>query len=160
MVKITYLLAILFFLLPISLTAQVSKSIKKDHGLQKQFTKGKDTTIYVVIVQQKDTLFFGGDQKFIFEEGRSRLTTSIQINNKLATIEYRNGSNQILNLKLAITEFQNDTIPVYHINDPAIISHFVKLKKINCIIQAVHVPDYVTARENAFFRNMLRKLFD
>ena len=160
MVKAPCLLGFLFFLLSANLTAQVSRSANKDDGLPKQFPKGKDTIIYEVDIQQKDTMLFGKDQKFIFNEGKSKITSRIQIDNKLVNISFKNEDDLILNLQLKLTSHQNDTIPVYKIQDPTTISHMYIIKKITCDIKDIHVTDYVSVKGIAFCRNILKKLID
>lgn len=120
----------------------------------------KDTTIYKIITQTKDTLYFGSDKKMKIKDPEGVAYNTIKVNSQSLEILFHNRGALLITLNLEITKLRNDTIPVVSIFDPTMIVRFHIEKIYNCDIKSLRINDYEKVRHFGYLRQLLSRLFN
>lgn len=147
---------ILFVLIHITITGQTV--IRVDQQGMPKLARLKDTIIYKIITQTKDTFDFGIDKKIKFQDPQSVISNTVKINNKFVDIKCYGNGTLIMSINLETIKKWKDTVAVYHLLDPTFITRFVIIKTLNCEIKSFHVNSYDKVKQYAYSRQLLNKL--
>ena len=159
----TYLyiyLTILANLIFLTSSGQTIINANKESGIATKPVKLKDTTVYKIITQTKDTFYFGSDKKMKIKESETIISNILKANNQSFDILFNCGGTLLMTLNLAITKQHNDTIPVYSIFDPTMIVRLHIEKIYNCDIKAIQINNYDKVWQYAYHKRLLTKLLD
>lgn len=146
----------------ISLTSsgQTVINTSKESGVVSKPVKLKDTTVYKIITQTKDTFYFGSDKKVKIMESATIIYNTLKANNQSFDIQFNADGKHLMTLSLRITKQHNDTIAVYSIFDPTLIVRLHIEKIYNCDIRAIQINNYDKVSQYAYHRRILTKLLD
>src|SRR5262249_38410689 len=76
----------------------------------------KDTLVYKIMTQSKDTFNFGIDKKTKIKEADTILINTLKVNNKFLEIQFYNNETKVMTLSLEIIKERRDTSLVYSIS--------------------------------------------
>lgn len=142
-----------------ALGQKVNNTNKKETQARSKLVELKDTTVYVIITEAKDTFYFGSDRKMKIPEGDSSLTSVLRINNKSLDILVNGKGAAHMAFHLNVTKHINDTIPVFSPFD--LTQATLRIEKIYyCDIKGLQINNYKAVRQNAYTRRCLVKLID
>ena len=151
------MLAMLFcFLSP----GQSAINRNKESDILTKPVRLKDTTVYEIITQTRDTFHFGSDKKMKIKESETIVSNSFRTNNKSLDILFHGNGTLLMSLNLEITKQRNDTIPVYSILDPTMIMQLYIIRIYNCDIKSFQVNNYEKVQQYGYHKRLLSKLLD
>ena len=153
-------LTILVNLVFLTSSGQTVINTNKESGTVPKPVRLKDTTVYKIIIQTKDTFYFGSDKKMKVKESNVQLLNTFKTNYKSLDILLNGDSTLIMTLNLEITKQRNDTIPVYSIFDPTMIVQLYIEKIYTCDIKGLQINNYQKVQNYAYHKRLLTKLLD
>jgi hypothetical protein len=128
--------------------------IKAEQGKVK-----KDTSIYKIVLSNKDTMIYGDNKKAVITDGNRFLTVVFERKQNICLIHFINEKKKILSIQAIIKRTKKDTIQVY---SPDLLTEPEYLKFQNtlyCDISSIQVQDYGSASSYVYIRRMIGKLF-
>ena len=155
----TYLIVLISSIFWYPAFGQVVHKNKTVLDSQNEKTKNKDTTIYKIILSDKDTAVFGSNKKNTITEKDHSLIGIFERKENIILIQYMEAGKKVLSIQAGIKEIKKDTVQVF---SPDFVTELDFLKfqiTFYCDIRSIQVNDYNSATSYIFIRRIIYKLF-
>lgn len=118
----------------------------------------KDTTIYRIILPGRDTLYFN-ENKFAEIPGPKELKSLFEQQGNSITIRVAQQQKAILSFQLTIQKTENDTVPVYSVDDLSKYRYLKIFREWYCTVKAMQLQDYDLAMDHPYTRRLITRVF-